>query len=351
MSTRKNSADLGTNGATVSVGNSGGTGINAFDIVNIGGTSAITYDNSRAAHGTQSFKFVPGSTEVTNLRWTGISSTGCACSFYVYFTALPAADFFLAAFNAGGPAVLRVMFSSSTGKLQLIDTRGTGGFIWRAAAAMPTSAWIRVEMFCTISATTASESVAYYTGDSTSAIDGTSISNGNTGTTPIDTIVFGKNDTSTYTTAHWFDSIQVNDAATGLIGPWAATPASTVRPVSLISNAGVFTNQGGASDLVAALADESDTTFAQSPVSPSAATAEWKLGPLSAGGNVTVAARHSSVSGTITRTYSLYCGATLIKQQSVVLPSTPTDWTMTTTSGETATITDRSDLHVRISDS
>jgi hypothetical protein len=332
MTRKKQSFDQGTNGATLTAGSGGntaGTGINYFETVNIGGTSAMIFDTSQFMHGTQSCKMTPGSGEVTNLRWTSLNSTQVAMSFYIRFSALPVADFFLANFIAGGTTVARLMFSSSTGKLRLTDTRGLGAPVWTSAAALSVNTWYRIELYITINASAATETVAYYLGDSASAVDGTSINTGQTGSTAVDTAVFGKTDTSTYTTAHWYDSIQVEDAATGLIGAWPTTVSSTVRPTSVTSNPGGWTNQGGAADMAAATADELDSTYAQSPANPTSAALTLKVGNLDVG-LPTVAVRNQATSASPPTTLLIELLENTTTRSSRTVNPVSTTWTDTT---------------------
>jgi len=356
MTVKKNGFDAGTLGGSVATDSGAGAGVDTFNSVSITAGGSLTYDNTHTAHGTQSIKSIPASGGSTTLIWSGLSSTAMAAQMYIYLTALPTADMYLMRFTVAGVRKAS-MHINAAGKLRLSDSTGTTGLTgWTgggtaAQSTIPLNGWIRVSMFAQSTATNATFIGAYYSADSTSAIDSISVSTANGGGTAFDAVTFCKTDSSTYVTAHWYDCIQLDDAASGLLGPWVDPASSPVRPISLVSNAGTFTNDGGAADIPSALADELDTTMATSPVNPAAAVMEVKLGSLSAGGNVTVTARHKATAGSpITRTYSLVQGTTIIKSQSVVLPTTATDWSMTTTSGETATITDRSDLRVRISD-
>lgn len=126
----------------------------------------------------------------------------------------------------------------------------------------------------------------------------------------------------------------------------------TARPADMVSNAGGFTNEGGAASHVAALADESDTTYIASPEPPSTSVVEFRMTPLSPG-NVSVRTRNkaSAASPAISRNIQLRQGATVIAEATInPLPTAATDHEFTTTPEQTAAITDRTALRVRITD-
>src|SRR5436190_10712109 len=52
----ENTAEGGSNGTTVTVGNSGGASGDPFDIVSIGGSSAIVFDNAHVHDGSLAYK-------------------------------------------------------------------------------------------------------------------------------------------------------------------------------------------------------------------------------------------------------------------------------------------------------
>lgn len=356
MTTRNMSLEGGTNGATISTTNAASSGDTQFNTVTIP-AGTLTFDNTVASQGSLSMKFAPASAQSVNARWTGISSTAFAASLYVYFTAGVSADLFIFNATAAGTTVARAVLTLTGGatKLRFTDTRGGTTPVWTATNAFPLNQWVRIEFGFTIANGTATFLGAYYLGDSSTPVDsinsGSGVTNAQTGTTAVDTFIVGKTDGSTYVTPFWIDGIQTNDASSALIGRWPATPQATVRPISVISNAGSFTNNGGAADIAAALADELDTTYAQSPDNPAATSAEVKFAPITAG-LVTVKVRHVATAGSplITRTYNLKQGSTVISTRSVALPTVATDYSFTTTSTEAANITDRTDLRLYWSD-
>ena len=348
MTTYKQSFDLGTAAATITSGNSGGAGLTAFNSVVIGGGSFV-YSSADFAHGTQCGLISGASGVATNGIFSGISSTAMSWSIYVKYDTLPAADNYILRYTVGGVRKASLHINSA-GKLRMADSSGTTG-IWTATNTFPLNTWVRIELFAQ-SGTTGNYQAAYYALDSTSPTETSGVVTGNGGGTPFDAVTIGKTDSSAYTGTVKIDSIQGNDAATGFIGPWVSAAGSPVRPNALISNAGGFTAVGSA-DIPSALSDESDSTYASSPANPAGAVMEVKFPPLSAGGNISAVVRDgtTAASPAITRTYYIVQGTTIIHTEpGVVLPTSATNRTIACTTGETAAVTDRTDLRLRLSD-
>lgn len=358
MTLKKQSFDLGTNGATVTNTNTAGSGIDAFNTVNVDVGATCIFDNTDHAHGTQCETIASASGKNVTDIWSGLSSTDMAVSVYFKIDTLPTSDLYLIRFTVGGVRKASLHINSA-GKLRMSDSTGTTGLTgWTngggtaAGATFPLNTWIRVELRAQSTATNATYTGAYYTLDSTTATDSITVSTANGGGTAFDAVTFGKGDTSAYTGTIKIDSIQLNDAATGLIGIWTSAASSPVRPNVLISNAGGFTAVGAA-DIPTALADELDTTYAISPASPAGAVMEVGFPALSAGGNISAIARHwaTAASPAITRTYYVVEGSTIRHTEpGVVLPTAASNYTVALTSGETAAVTDRSNLRLRLSD-
>lgn len=104
-----------------------------------------------------------------------------------------------------------------------------------------------------------------------------------------------------------------NSGATGTDDVNVYVNALTVRPDVEVSNAGGYTNVGGAASRVAALADESDATYVETPDNPSSAVYEYSLAPL-ADGQTTITYRLAVSATTPARTCvtSLVVGSTVI---------------------------------------
>ncbi|MGN7799044.1 hypothetical protein [Leifsonia sp. 22587] len=356
MTNRNQNFEGGTNGATLTTSNAGGSGNTQFSSVVIPAGTTIVFDNAFASQGSQCINMTNTGTSTVNARWTGISSTAFAASVYVYLTTAPTADLFLFNAASGGTTVMRATITISGGaaKLSMLDTRGTTTRVWTAASAFPLNQWVRIEVYCTINAGAATYNAAYYLGDNSTAVDSTAVTNANTGSAAIDTFILGKTDSSAYTSPIRFDGVQTNDAATGYIGRWPATAATSVRPNSVVSNGGTFSNQGGAGSLSAAVADESDTTYIQSGDNPTGGSIVYGFALLSSG-DVTVKTRDQmSLSSPATKTL-----VELLQLPSNTVISSRT-WNLTTSwvdnswttdpATETPNITDRSNLALRITD-
>jgi hypothetical protein len=86
-----NSFESGTNGTTITTGNSGGASGNAFDVTEASGTSILVYSNTQAAHGSLSAEFANNGDGANSVSWSTSLGTQTQVWFraYVYFTANP----------------------------------------------------------------------------------------------------------------------------------------------------------------------------------------------------------------------------------------------------------------------
>jgi hypothetical protein len=353
MTLKKQSWEVGTLGATIAGLNTSPmpTGDDPWSTVSINGVGII--DNTHAQSGSQSAKLAATSGAVDSFRWTGMASTAWASSFYVWVDTLPSQEVWLNNVTASGTRAGMAILSS-TNKLRLIDTRGVATPVWTATNVFPTGQWVRIEMYSTQAASGATQQIAYYLGDGTTAVDSFTSSAGQTGAGNVDSAIYGKLDNSTYTSAIWIDNVQFETAATGFLGAYPSAPAATLRPGSDLSNAGGFIIVGGSASMSAALADESDSTYIQSPDNPSGALIDIGWSGTLAAGLPSQKFRHAASAATpnITRTYTAKQGATTLATRTVVLPYPgPSDYVFTLTSGEAALITGtRTGLHFTVSD-
>jgi hypothetical protein len=133
----------------------------------------------------------------------------------------------------------------------------------------------------------------------------------------------------------------------------AGTPAVTsVRPVTSISSTGM-SNVGTAASILAALADDLDTTLGETADDPIAVVEEVKFAPLTAQARVGLNSRlsvTSSTTGSVTFLIQIRQGAaTVICSKSIVVASTDgiVADVLTSTTAEASAITDWSDLRAR----
>lgn len=174
-----NNAESQSSGTTVTTGNSGGGGNQAFDLVTIGANMSCTFDSAHPAHGVNGIKFALTSTAtaITTVNWTS-TSVGTAVSrmlgaFYVY----------VAASAVASSIRLVQFFNSTTMQAGIGCTNGLQGFQFRNsadAAVAPLTGTItantlyRVEFDITFSTAAGSGTINVYLGDNTGTPQGTS---------------------------------------------------------------------------------------------------------------------------------------------------------------------------------
>jgi hypothetical protein len=136
----------GTNGVTVTTGNSGGTSGNAFDSI----LGSPQFSNTQAFGGSGLSAFNPSSGVDTHMDWSNVSQAGdvfCA-RFYMYLVSAPAGSqrtFVL--LGSGGIVSAVWIFNNRTIRVYL-------GFATSVAAQLntpiPTGQWVRLELRYTI---------------------------------------------------------------------------------------------------------------------------------------------------------------------------------------------------------
>lgn len=222
MALKRNSAEGGTSGTTVSTSNSGGASGDAFGQITITGAAALTYANNVAAHGSLSYRaVVSAATDTAKAYMFNTGGNVGATRVYLYLNSLPSASQTLLVFqNASFSTSIAVAINASN---KLFLTAG-GSTLHTAPAALTAGTWYRIEMQATTGVTGASNTGAfqYYAGDSTTAIDSFTTSTATTGTDNIIRSIFGKLDSSGTLDAN-FDDLAYDDTTTTPIGPYTAT--------------------------------------------------------------------------------------------------------------------------------
>lgn len=230
MAVKTNSFEGGTNGTGITSGNSGGASGDAFDFLVIGTGATVTFDNTRAAHGTLSARVTPTASQTANGNWQGLNTTDFAIRKYIYLTAATTDDtYWFRSSNAGGGTRLVSLHGDSAGRLVLRTPSAT---VWTSTSTVPLNQWVRIEMYAHIGTGTTDGKVAaaFYSADSTTPIDSFTNNALNMGTTAIDQIGFLKYNNQAYATAFWVDDLRIDTAATGLLGPVGSNAAPTVNP-------------------------------------------------------------------------------------------------------------------------
>lgn len=208
----------GTNGATVTTGNSGGASGDSFDAVAAPAGTTLIYDNTHPAHGTLGLKGATGSTSAaaySQKNFPAATSTA-ALRFYCYLTANPAVATAIATIVSGTVTIARVRVSA-LGKLQIIDANNAA--VLTQTGSIPLNQLFRVEVqFSSLSATVGAATLSRYdTADSTTASETGSVTGQNFGGTG-DRYRIGIPATLANAGPIWFDDVAGNDTGTA-IGP------------------------------------------------------------------------------------------------------------------------------------
>jgi hypothetical protein len=149
MTVWTNNAEGGTQGATVTTGNSGGASGTAPSIVEIGPSAALTFDNAHG-FGTRSYKVVSGggtSEDFHAHMWWSIPSTTVGYGrVYLWLNAWPTGDSCTVVICLHGTDRTFALSISTSGKLEIRDT--DNAVVARSAASVATGKLIRVEWFC-----------------------------------------------------------------------------------------------------------------------------------------------------------------------------------------------------------
>lgn len=251
MAEYSNTAEGGTHAATITPANSGGASGSAFGFV----TGAVTYDNTRAAHGSLSAKVAPVSGSPAYVQLGAVGSGWAAMlfafRFYVYFAALPTTTYTLFRANDDNSSTMGVRYNiDNAGKLILGYGNGSTVTAWTSTQAVPTNQWVRVEGRIAKSATAGQVAGAFYAGDSGTAIDSfTSATNLNTGTAAMTAAALGKYGTDTSAAAFWFDDFKVDTNRGSFIGPVSnAAPIASAGADITVLKGQPFQLDGSATD-------------------------------------------------------------------------------------------------------
>lgn len=232
MTTLLNNFSGGTNGTTLTPGNSGGASGNAFDSVLVSGTSTLKYDNTNTIHSGLSAKSVNGAATANSImEWTtslGGSLAQVWFRAYLYITAAPPsgnARFFDARQD---PTVAGSVAISAAGKIAAQDsatvTQAT------STTTLPLNAWFRIEGYVIGSATVGQIQAKIFTSpDAVSPVETvtTAATINTTGT--INRVDYG-NPSSAANFAFWLGDVGVS--STGYIGP--VVTATAPRSASIV---------------------------------------------------------------------------------------------------------------------
>lgn len=161
------------------------------------------------------------------------------------------------------------------------------------------------------------------------------------------TVAFGKQDSGAFALTYYTDGFKAQDAY-ALLGPVTAEASADSRPIELLA-ASTWTAQGAA-DIVTALADDDDATYAESAANPGGNTLRVTMAPY-ATGLASINYGYASDASTPARsiTVALYMGSTVIASRTVSTTSTTKQaGELALTAAELAAWTDRSAPEIRV---
>jgi hypothetical protein len=241
-----NTAAAGTNAATVTTGNSGGSGDTAWNTVTIGSGAALVYDNTAAnvASGL-GYKVTLGATQVAvTMKWsTALSvlpATGRLTGRFYY---VPAGSGPRLIDVLGGGGLLCAFTHSNTAGvgIRVADTGNTGRGVGQGVS-LTNGTLYRVEFDVTgigAGAAAGDSSVYCYLGNTNTQVGSTDTVTGvNFGSVAYDTVSFGVNAGGVVSASMWLDGFSLNangvlpgpEPASGFLTPTATgdlTPTAT----------------------------------------------------------------------------------------------------------------------------
>ena len=325
-------------------GTNSATGGNAFTYLD--GTPLYT---ATAMHGTRAVDCT-ASGSLAGFGWNGLTATlTFSYRAYIRRTSTPSTTFqIIIVRDASG--VMHSVNLTTANKLA-VTHNGGGSTKYTSTTTLTVDTWYRVEAQATVATTTTGNMTwGLYLGDSTSPLETQTWTDLNLHTTGATNYRLGK--VATTGSLGLIIDDPAFDNTTTAIGPYSSA-LDTQYPSSIVT-AGTWTLLGTAPDIITALQDGDDTTGSRSVDDPpGTGPTTYGFGPLTASKPVTVVARHCAPAGdgNISRTYELLQSTTVKATRTVnPLPTTPTEYSFTTTSGETATISDWTALRVRVTD-
>lgn len=224
---KSNIFEGGSDGTTITTGNSGGASGDAWAQVDIGTGCTCEFDSARASHGTLSGRFAAGGTAAAvTTRWSFTDAPDMYSRFYLYLASTATIANRLLLFETSG--------FSNTGRFEIVDSTGPKLKIWRegdgASATgtvnMTRDAWVRIETRILLHASAGIVEAKLFntpgssTPDDTITLSGIANTNTNHGRCR-----FGWNN-NVATREYWLDSIALDNAA--YLGPFVPPGGAAV---------------------------------------------------------------------------------------------------------------------------
>lgn len=207
-----NTAEGGTNGTTVTTGNSGGASGTAFGEVVLG-TGTVTYSTEQVHSGAYSIKIVSGSGSAARVRHTvplAANIFRLSATAYAYLTGYPTAAKQWLYFSNYSSNIANLGMNSA-GRPILQDgtaTQNTG------TSSLPLNTWLRLEVTVIVGATSTTGTIIanIYDGDSYTNLYSYSSSARNTGTDPLSYVVLGNGSNTGDWSTMYIDDFTITDA-------------------------------------------------------------------------------------------------------------------------------------------
>jgi hypothetical protein len=296
MTVATNDFEGGSSGSTITTGNSGGTGQNAFNSV-VASTlvtpNSPTFDNTHT-RGSLAAKFNTGATAAQQfVSWTtavGTLTTDFYARLYIYITAAPPANIRMLTAHEGSSLHAGLNLTSGGGVRLLSSSAAAIG----TELALDLNAWNRVEVKFPMGATSTLELRTHKGANlDTTTVTGSTTGTNVAGRTQVDTYRLGHSIAGTATNYSWWaDDLAMGDNG-AYLGPAPAgipltnfgRPASTVAAGGWLP-VGAATLHAASSETVPNDASYEESPFATTTPATSEVTLNAVTDPVSATGHV-----------------------------------------------------------------
>jgi hypothetical protein len=227
-----NSAEGQVNGTAISTGANTGGGSGDIFAASKTATAGIIFSSTQKAHGSLAYQFTfTSASESGYLQWApvGEAQPSYANRGYLWFSAAPGVDQFIAGSRNGSGNVLTVVLSTAR-RFKVLNA--VGSTLFTGTVDVPTSTWVRFEWIITKGTTTGDGQVKFkwFTGDSTTAMETEFVTTtANVGTTDIAATRWGR--ASAVGSAAWtyyLDDLATQTAGTTYIGEYGSNAAPIV---------------------------------------------------------------------------------------------------------------------------
>jgi len=218
-----NTAEGGSNGTTITTGNSGGGSGSAWDTVTIDASALAVFDNGAAMHGSLANKLTGSGSGGVRLEWNSTQTTIYGRA-YCYISAFPAGTTNIIDARNGAAEAASIRLNASK-KLDIYD--GLGNLVASGTTVLTATTWYRIEFQFVFSTSVGSITARLYAGDSGTITETITASSLNTNS-QMTLLRFAWR---TFTTdSIWYDDLQLN--TTGYPGASGGTDAS-VTPAAV----------------------------------------------------------------------------------------------------------------------